>query len=58
MEYIKCEKLDDYGRGIGYVDGKVIFVPDLLPEEEAYIDVILNKKKFKAHTSIIKFISA
>lgn len=46
MEYIKCEKLDDYGRGIGYVDGKVIFVPDLLPEEEAYIDVILNKKKF------------
>lgn len=43
---VKCEKLDHFGRGIGYVNDKIIFVPDLLPDEEALVKIVLNKKKY------------
>ncbi len=43
---VKCEKLDHFGRGMGKVDGKIIFVPDLLPMEEALVRVVSSKKKF------------
>ena len=43
---VKCERLDHFGRGIGYVLGKIIFVPDLLPNEEALVKIILDKKKY------------
>lgn len=43
---VKCERLDDFGRGIGYVQGKIIFVPNLFPLEEALVKVTLNKKKY------------
>jgi len=43
---VKCEKLDHYGRGLVRSNGKIIFVPGLLPDEEAYIEIILVKKKF------------
>ena len=43
---IKCDRLDYFGRGIGYVDGKIIFVANLLPLEEALVKVTLNKKKY------------
>ena len=43
---VKCERLDDFGRGIGYVSGKIIFVPNLFPFEEAMVKIILNKKKY------------
>ena len=43
---IKCEKLDDFGRGIGFYNGKVVFIPDFLPSEEAYVKIVLEKKKF------------
>ena len=46
MNLVKCERLDDFGRGIVYIDGKVCFVPNLLPLEEAYISVVLDKKKY------------
>ena len=41
---VKCERLDHFGRGIGYVLGKIIFVSDLLPNEEALVKIILDKK--------------
>ena len=44
--FVKCERLDDFGRGIGYVSGKIIFVPNLLPFEEAMVKIVLNKKKY------------
>lgn len=44
--YVKCERLDYFGRGVGYSGGKVIFVYDLLPSEEAVVKVILDKKKY------------
>ena len=43
---VKCEKLDHFGRGLGHVLGKIIFVPDLLPNEEALVKIILDKKKY------------
>lgn len=43
---VKCERLDHFGRGIGYVLGKIIFVSNLLPSEEALVKIILDKKKY------------
>ena len=43
---VKCERLDHFGRGLGHVLGKIIFVPDLLPNEEALVKIILDKKKY------------
>ena len=41
---VKCEKLDHFGRGLGHVSGKIIFVPDLLPNEEALVKIVLIRK--------------
>ena len=30
---VKCEKLDHFGRGLSHILGKIIFVPNLLPNE-------------------------
>ena len=46
MVNVMCERLDDFGRGVCKVAGKVMFVSDLLPGEEAIVRIILNKKKF------------
>ena len=43
---VKCEKLDHFGRGLGHVSGKIIFVPDLLPDEEALVKITVDKKKY------------
>ena len=44
--HVVCERLDDFGRGVGHVSGKVIFVSNLLPLEEARVKVVINKKKY------------
>lgn len=43
---VKCEKLDHFGRGLSHVLGKIIFVPNLLPNEEALVKIVLDKKKY------------
>ncbi len=43
---VKCERLDDKGRGIVYVSSKVTFVPNLLPMEEADILITKSKRKY------------
>ena len=43
---VTIEKLDHFGRGICYVDGKICFVPDTLPGEVVNIKIVLDKKKF------------
>ena len=43
---VKCERLDHFGRGLGHVSGKIIFVSDLLPNEEALVKIVLDKKKY------------
>lgn len=44
--HVKCERLDYFGRGICYVDSKVLFVYNLLPKEEAIVKITENKKKY------------
>lgn len=43
---VKIEKLDHFGRGIVWHDGKICFVPDALPDEVVDIEIILKKKKY------------
>lgn len=42
----KIEKLDHKGRGICFVDGKITFVEEALPNEIVDIKLLLQKKKF------------
>ena len=46
MNKIKIERLDDFGRGIGYIDNKIVFVENALPGEEASIEITNEKKNF------------
>ena len=46
MKKINCERLDDFGRGIGYIEGKVVFVSGMFPGEEGLVNISLNKKKY------------
>ena len=46
MYDIVCEGLDDFGRGVCRVSGKVLFVSNLLPLEEAKVKVSIDKKKY------------
>ena len=43
---VKIEKLDHFGRGICYIDGKICFVEDTLPGEDVKIKITLEKKKY------------
>lgn len=43
---VKCEKLDNFGRGIVKINNKIMFVKNLLPGEEAYIIKTLDKKNY------------
>lgn len=54
-EKVICQKLDHFGRGIVYLNGKITFVSNLLPKEEAYIKVIKSKKN-QAEAKITKII--
>ncbi|NLY37266.1 MAG: class I SAM-dependent RNA methyltransferase [Tissierellia bacterium] len=44
---IKIRDLSHAGEGVGLINEKVCFVPGLLPGEEAFVEVIENKKNFQ-----------
>jgi len=46
MEKVLIEKLDHQGRGIGKLNGKIIFVNNALPGEEVNVEITLEKKKY------------
>ena len=46
MYDILIDRLDHQGRGIGYIDGKIIFVTDALPGEKVKVKIIRENKKF------------
>ncbi|MBQ3307372.1 MAG: class I SAM-dependent RNA methyltransferase [Bacilli bacterium] len=51
---IKIEKLDNFGRGICYVNNKICFVENALPNEEVEIEIIKeNSKYIEANTKKI-----
>lgn len=43
---VKIEKFDNEGRGICYIDDKITFVPNTLPEETVDIKLIKENKKY------------
>lgn len=52
MYKVEVTKLDHQGRGIAKINGKIIFIPNALPEETVDVDIILEKKKY--YEGIIK----
>lgn len=42
---LTCTKLDDFGKGICYMDGKTVFVDNLLPGESADVETIFEYGK-------------
>ena len=52
---IKIEKLDHQGRGIGFINEKIVFVPFALPGDIVDIKITKDKKNF-CEGSIIKYI--
>ena len=49
---LKIEKLDDFGRGITYLDGKVTFVKNAVIGD--IVDIVITKSKKKYNEAIIK----
>lgn len=43
---VKIEKLDNLGRGITYINGKICFVDKALPEEIVQIKIVKEKTKY------------
>ena len=47
MEFqVEIVRLDDRGRGIGYLNGKIVFVEDALPQELVRVKMTREKKKY------------
>ena len=40
------ERLDNFGRGICFIDDKICFVPNALPGENVEIDIVRSNRKF------------
>ncbi len=43
---VKCTRLDHYGRGIAKVEGKTVFIHNLLPKEVANIKIVKKNSKY------------
>lgn len=53
---VKILKLDDQGRGIGYINNKIIFIPNALPEEE--VIVLIEKETSKYYVGkVIEYVN-
>lgn len=52
------EKLDNLGAGIGYLDGKPVFIPSALPNEEVLIQLSESKKNYSRAKVIKRLTSA
>ena len=44
--FLKCERLDQFGRGIAFFDGKVNFVYNFFPGDEGYVRILDSKKNY------------
>ena len=43
---VKILRLDDQGRGIGYINDKIVFIPNVLPDEEVIIEIEKETSKY------------
>lgn len=55
--HVNINKLDNYGRGIAYINNKICFINNSLPNEEVIIDNIIDKKKYSL-ANCIKIINS
>lgn len=46
MTEVKIERLDHFGRGIGYINDKIVFISNALPDEIVEIEITKEKKNF------------
>ncbi|MBQ6687368.1 MAG: class I SAM-dependent RNA methyltransferase [Bacilli bacterium] len=46
MNCVEIVRMDHHGRGIGYIDGKIIFVPNTLVGEEVNVLIVAEKKNY------------
>ena len=46
MYDVLIDRLDHQGRGIGYIDGKIVFVKNALPGENVKVKVVHENRKF------------
>lgn len=46
MDLVKIVRMDHFGRGIGYINGKIVFVPNTLVGEEVTVEIIKEKKNY------------
>jgi len=53
---VKIEKLDNFGRGITYLNDKICFVEDALENEIVDIEITLDKKKYQ-EAKVVNYIS-
>ena len=56
MKKIKIEKLDDFGRGISYIDGKVTFISGAIKDEEVEYELTKEAKKYN-EAKLLKIIN-
>ena len=43
---LEIVKIDDFGRGIGFIDGKVTFVPKSVVGDIVDVEIVKTKKKY------------
>lgn len=56
LEYdLKIEKFDHEGRGIGYIDSKIVFVNNTIPGDRVIVQITKNKKSY-CIAKVIKFL--
>ena len=55
MNEVRIEKLDNYGRGICYINNKITFVNNALPEEVVNIKLTKENKKYN-EAEVVKYI--
>ena len=46
MKEVNIERLDDFGQGIGYIDGKIVFIKNTLPHETVDCKITKENKKY------------
>ncbi len=56
MLEVKIEKLDNKGRGICYINNKITFVPNALPEELVKVKITKESKKFN-EGKVVEYLS-
>lgn len=52
---LKIEKFDHEGRGIGYIDSKVVFVNNTVPGDTVMVQITKNKKNYSV-AKVIKYL--